>query len=401
MLERRQRVFEHPLVRTIERIREDVEARAEKLVCGCNGKLLRNGTDKRKVQTLLGEIEFERTRFRCQGCGKNYYPLDLALGLEPQMKATIGVMERSLWACVEVSYEKSKQFLEKFTGLEVSRGTIHNMAIEEGRRIEQWEEQRRKEVFEQAKGVKEPEGKAPDVMYVQVDATGVNNRASKKWMECKVGASFSQRAYISKNRFLLVDKRSYAGIEDVDAFGEKFFLDCVKQGVLNAKKIIFIGDGASWIKRLKEDYFPSSIGVLDIWHLERQLKDALGEKRKKIVKGCIGLALMGKGEEIIKRLKRVFLRVKEEKEREKLLGAIAYVEGNLEGIGNIPLVDGYGSGSVEKTVDITVCRRFKKRGMSWYSGGANPLLKLRLLKLNGEWDEYWKKRKEELSRLAA
>jgi hypothetical protein len=38
---------------------------------------------------------------------------------------------------------------------------------------------------------------------------------------------------------------------------------------------------------------------------------------------------------------------------------------------------------VEKTADITFARRFKKRGMSWYKGEANPLLRLRLLKLNG------------------
>ena len=33
-------------------------------------------------------------------------------------------------------------------------------------------------------------------------------------------------------------------------------------------------------------------------------------------------------------------------------------------IENIPKVDGYGSGPVEKTVDIAVARRFKKRGMT-------------------------------------
>ncbi len=60
----------------------------------------------------------------------------------------------------------------------------------------------------------------------------------------------------------------------------------------------------------------------------------------------------------------------------------------MTGIENIPLLGGYGSGPVEKRVDITVARRFRKRGMSWYKKGANPLLRLRLLRLNGEWDAY-------------
>jgi len=51
-----------------------------------------------------------------------------------------------------------------------------------------------------------------------------------------------------------------------------------------------------------------------------------------------------------------------------------------------------GSGVVEKTVDILVARRFKLRGMSWYDTNAAKLLRLRLLKLNGEWDSYWEKR---------
>lgn len=57
-------------------------------------------------------------------------------------------------------------------------------------------------------------------------------------------------------------------------------------------------------------------------------------------------------------------------------------------------------GAREKTVDIAVARRFKKRGMSWHRKCANPLLKLRLLKLNGEKDIYWQERRKEVARYA-
>jgi hypothetical protein len=69
--------------------------------------------------------------------------------------------------------------------------------------------------------------------------------------------------------------------------------------------------------------------------------------------------------------------------------AMAYIRSNLDWIENIPKVKGYGPGPVEKTAGITVARRLKKRGMSWYKRGSNPFLKLSLLKLNGEWDAYW------------
>jgi hypothetical protein len=42
---------------------------------------------------------------------------------------------------------------------------------------------------------------------------------------------------------------------------------------------------------------------------------------------------------------------------------------------HIPLIGGYGSGPIEKTVDITVVRRFKKRGMSWYKKWCKSIIK--------------------------
>jgi hypothetical protein len=67
-----------------------------------------------------------------------------------------------------------------------------------------------------------------------------------------------------------MDKKTYASIERAEAFGEKFYLDCLRQGVMDAEKVYFISDGARWIKNLKNNYFPEAIGVLDIWHLERE-----------------------------------------------------------------------------------------------------------------------------------
>jgi hypothetical protein len=401
LLRIRGEVFLGVLKRVLEEIEEEVlGVLRECEVCGLG--MVRNGQASRRIKTLLGVMELERARMRCPRCGQEIYPLDEAMGLESGESVTLGVRERSLWAAVEVSYEKAHEFLEKFTGLEVSRKKIHGMALEEGDRISRWEEQRRREVFEEGRGV---EGgvaqKAPGVLYVQVDGTAVNGRGAGEWMECKVGASFSERMKVSKDRFWLRDKKSYASIEGIEAFGEKFFLECVRQGVLKAKEVIFIGDGANWIRTLKESYFPEAIGVLDIWHLEKELRWALGEENQRVIEELKGLAFQGKGSEIVQRLMREGARVGEIERRKKILEAMSYVRNNLDWIANIPKVKGYGSGPVEKTVDITVARRFKKRGMNWDRDGANPLLKLRLLKLNVEWESYWAQRRIEIARYAA
>ena len=396
LLKIREEVFLEILKRILERIEE--ERLQEGRRCSrCGGKLIRYGRQVKKIRTLVGSVKIARVRLHCCECGQDSYPMDKAIGLEGKEGTTLGVRERALWAAVELSYEKTASFLKKFTGLEVSRQKIYNMAIEEGQRIEAWENRRCEEVFGQGKRIeKEPE-KIPKVLFVQVDATGMNDRGSREWMECKVGTSFSGRAKVSKNRYWLLDKRSYASVEEVGAFGEKFYLECLGQGVMEAEKVYFISDGASWIRNLKNNYFPEAIGVLDIWHLEREFKQVLGEENQELVESLKELALRGKGQEILKRL----MKESEDPEKEEKIAKLAnYVVNNLEWIENIAEVAGYGSGPVEKTVDIVVARRFKKRGMSWLRQYANPLLKLRLLKLNGDWETYWNERQEQLAQYA-
>jgi hypothetical protein len=398
------KVREEIFLKVFRRVMEEIEGEVLKGARECKEcglEMVRNGREPRRLKTLIGVLEVKRVRLRCSRCGQEIYPLDEAIGLESGESVTLGVRERSLWAAVEVSYEKAHEFLEKFTGLEVSRKKIHGMAIEEGERIGRWEEQRRRGVFEEGRGVEGMEEKVPEVLYVQVDGTAVNGRGAGEWMECKVGASFSERMKVSKDRFWLRDKKSYASIEGIEGFGEKFFLECVRQGVLRAKEVIFIGDGANWIRTLKEGYFPDAIGVLDIWHLEKELRWALGEENQGVIEELKGLAFRGKGSEIVQRLMGEGARGGEIERRKKILEAMIYVRNNLDWIANIPKVKGYGSGPVEKTVDITVARRLKRRGMNWHRGGANPLLKLRLLKLNGEWDLYWRQRRQESPRYAA
>lgn len=396
------RLREEAFLVILRRILENIEWEALKGVGACSrcgGRYVRNGRKAKLLRTLVGEVRYGRVRVRCLGCGGERFPLDEALGLEEGEGTTLGVRERALWAAAEVSYEKAHQFLEKYTGLGVSRKKIYAMAIEEGERIGAWEERRRGEVFQEGRPI--VGGQRREVLYIQVDGTGVNDREGKEWMECKVGVSFSRRVGISKGRVWLMDKRTYAGVESHESFGEKLFLDCVAQGVLEAKEVIFISDGAKWIRKLKEDYFPGAVGVLDIWHLERDLRLALGAEREGLVGVLKSLALQGKGDEIVKRLMRESGRCADPQQALRILETATYVMSNLDWIENIPKVDGYGSGPVEKTVDITVARRFKKRGMSWMRARVNPLLKLRLLKLNGEWDQYWMQRRQALAQYAA
>ncbi|MGB4581860.1 MAG: hypothetical protein WBI91_08360 [Coriobacteriia bacterium] len=68
---------------------------------------------------------------------------------------------------------------------------------------------------------------------------------------------------------------------------------------------------------------------------------------------------------------------------------IYYITSNAEGIANYARSDLLGSGCVEKGVDLIVSRRFKGLGRTWFKPGALGMLKLRMLRFNGQWDDYW------------
>ena len=52
-----------------------------------------------------------------------------------------------------------------------------------------------------------------------------------------------------------------------------------------------------------------------------------------------------------------------------------------------------GSGSADKVGDIVICRRMKLRGMRWSKYGSGAVENIRILVLNGEWDQFWSKYK--------
>lgn len=148
LLKKRKEILIEVLKRVIREIEEEA-IKSNGFCKRCGLPLVKNGSEPKKMKTLLGTLRIDRVRLRCQRCKRDIYPLDEAIGLKGDCE-TIGVKERALWAAVEVSYEKAKEFLKKFTGLEISRNKIHALALEEGKRISEWEEERRRKVFERS-----------------------------------------------------------------------------------------------------------------------------------------------------------------------------------------------------------------------------------------------------------
>jgi hypothetical protein len=361
---------------------------------GCGGILKANGRAPRRIVTLAGEVSLSRRRYRCGACGGEVVPLDEVLGLAPRMQHTLGVRERGLWLVTELSYAKSAGTLEELRGLSVSHGQLHRWVTDEGARIEADIAARQDAVFgPHPERPPTPLGQGDDV-WVMADGTMVHDRGSGTHMEVKLGLIFSGVERTGKDRRRLLERHLVGGTGSWTSFSERFTAACAALGVYEAGRVLFVSDGAAAIRWIRERSFPDAIELLDWYHLTEQLRFGIGRDHPEVLERAMDAAMPGDVDALLDILvahaRALLPGDPEQAERcERVLG---YVEHNRRGIANYRIVPLASSGPMEKGVDITIARRFKSRGMSWFRRGVSHLLHLKLLRLNGSWERYWAER---------
>lgn len=363
----------------------------ENSVCpACNTKMSSLGFVTRKVGTLAGPVVLKRRRLRCRSCGTEHYPLDNLLG--KGAKHTLAVAETALYLATDLSYDKASRAIEKLKGAEISHGQIQALAKREAAFVGLELDRMTSDLF--GLGLDPGEivrrGKE-DTVVVSIDGGAIPDRSSKDDFEAKVGVVYGLKAQVSKNRVALVDRVCYASLENSFEFGKKLFCLARRHGVMSAGRVLAIGDGAGWIRSLIRDFFPMAIYLLDLFHLKQRIGKVLRDDeyeslRQEIYQTC----LRGDPEGVLGLLERYVPKTHEDQEALRKLKH--YIQTNRDGIANYVRSDLFGSGAVEKAVDIVVSRRFKLRGMSWLRPGAAGMLAFRMLKFNGEWDSHWQQR---------
>lgn len=370
-------------------MKQDILDGASRACPICSQEMTSLGLVPRTIGTLAGKVTLSRRRLHCPSCGSDHYPLDKIIG--GSTKHTLPVVERALYLATDLSYEKASNTLLKLTGAEISHGKIQSLAKEEGTLVGQDLEKMADDLF----GLGLDPGEIVtrnknNTLIIAIDGGNIPERAKDKF-EAKVGVIYGIKAQVSKNRVALVDRVGYASIENAYRFGQKLFCLARQHGVMSAGRVLAIGDGAGWIRRLVKDFFPSAIYLLDLYHLKRRLKEVLDhDEDEELYTSVVEACIRGEPKAALVLFDKFI--PKDFEAEEKLRKLKTYIRSNREGIANYKRVDLFGSGAVEKAVDLVVSRRFKLRGMSWFRPGAKGLLALRLLRFNGEWEQYWQRR---------
>jgi hypothetical protein len=155
-------------------------------------------------------------------------------------------------------------------------------------------------------------------------------------------------------------------------------------------KIVFISDGASWIKNWIEDAYPQAISILDYYHAAEHLHDFADKYlkedalKKLWTESQKELLLESKVEDVISNIKTL-------SEGKEAMQLVAYYEANRQrmdyqkyrtiGAGII------GSGAIESAHRTVVQKRMKLSGQRWSAAGAQNMLHLRVTAMNGRWDK--------------
>ena len=170
-----------------------------------------------------------------------------------------------------------------------------------------------------------------------------------------------------------------------------------------AKPVVFLSDGERALHDRQQEYLPEGVTcILDLLHvMERLWKAAwclFDEKTQKaqaerwvedrlrmLLDGKVGLAIGGLRQTLTKRK----LRGPRRKTMREVIGYFDRNRGRMRY--DEYLAAGYpiGSGVIEGACRHLVKDRLERAGMRWHPDGAQAMLDLRAVYLNGEWEAFW------------
>ena len=360
------------------------------------GKLKNTGKREKYFLTRFGDILYSRTRYKDKK-GKARYLLDEALSINKNQRISLCRARIECFLASLSSYREVVEGIRLLIGGPRCHEAIRQSVIKEGKLIIENQEKKLKQI----ENLNYPDKEAPDTAYMEADATYISlqNRGKKKKekMEVKLGVGYTgkEARYSTGKSKRLKEKFTFVGtgkgfMRNLSLLAEE------RLSLSKVKKVIFGGDGDSWITSGIKDYFSFATYILCLYHLYKKFKEYLSRRKEeqKVIKDLLLSNQIDKGLSVIDQMIR---NPYDLKDKDNLVKLYTYISRNRLGITNhLKLKDKEieRAGAIESNINKVIASRFKKRGMSWSKPGALALLKIKETILNNEWDEWWKTERE-------
>jgi hypothetical protein len=358
--------------------------------CSC-GSSKRFVTHRAKgIHTLFGWLELRRAYYHCSSCKRIEVPYDRTMGLGDQQLSP-GLARACCLLAVDDSFEQSSRKAAELLGQDVSANSIERLVHQVGQTILNEQDRNLEEFFAQREF---PEAQTkPERLYVAVDGTTVHEKDG--WHEAKMAAIYWENdCQEGMSRFV-------GRFSNSESFGWHVWLEACRCGLRQAPEVVFLGDGAAWIRHERRRHFGRATFIIDWYHASEHLWDCgkvlFGEGRqrtKRWVRLRQGWLWDGYTKKLIDDLAGQ-IKVYRGGKRKALIQVHKYIKDNEEEMRyDVFRNQGYdiGSGAVEGSCKHVVGKRLKQSGMIWSRLGSSATLALRITWLNREWDRLWSRK---------
>ena len=394
-------------------------------------------THERRYVSIFGELKIRRTIYGTRETQKHeLVPLDARLHL-PDSDFSYVLQDWDQALCVERSHEASRATIERILGIGQSVRSLEQMNVSMAREVKSF----------RAAVPPPPARKEGPILVVTADGKGVpmrreageeaprrvrlkkGDKANKKRQAC-VGAVYTiepfrrtaasvvdeimhdraerrrpapQHKELRADLTRMIDGAEVNGKELIFSWFEEQIEARNPQG---RKDLVAIFDGDPALWKMVKCHLPGAVGVLDLFHTMERLWQAahcfspegsreaeafVTERLERILEGEIGRVIGGMKQMATKhRLKG--------SRKAQLMKAVKYLQKRRRFMRyDTYLAAGYpiGSGVVEGACRHLVKDRMEQTGMHWRAQGAQAMLDLRAVYLNGDWEAFQKHRIEE------
>ena len=387
--------------------------------------------------SVFGKLQFRRHYYYAPG-HEGLCPLDAELSLPPRCYSDL-LRDWAEYCITDESYGESMRVIERILGLSISMQALETGVREDAADVD---------VFYEHKVIPPPDDEG-SILVIQADGKGVpmvrdepahpparrgkgEKRTKKK--EAVVTAIYTIAPYhrtpeqvvAALMRESAADKASQEGttpsrsqrptpmgkevratLKGKDVAVERLARRVAQREGEHVQHRVALTDGAEALQKRVLEKCPAFVLVLDIIHASEYLWDAanalLGEthpERNAWVREQLLQMLSGKTANVIQTLQELSQDPSlSPVQRQTLHTTIGYYQRNLPHMRyDQYLARGWpiGTGVVEGACGHLIKDRFEQSGMRWTPVGAQPLLDLRAVRINDDWDAYHDFRRQRL-----
>jgi hypothetical protein len=229
----------------------------------------------------------------------------------------------------------------------------------------------------------------PERLYVSMD--GSMAHIDRSWHEVKTGVVYEGKCG-EDGSDESGEKHYLSAREPAKQFAKRLSVAAAQAGVEGADEVVVIGDGAPWIWKLADRDYSAATQIVDLWHAkqhiwslaEAQYGEESPQGKRWARHQCRRLEQEGP-EPLLRALVRMKPRTKRAAKR--LRREQGYFARNAHRMRYPQFRERglmIGSGPVEAGCKLVVGHRLKRPGMRWKQPGADSILALRCLVLNGQ-----------------